>query len=428
MFICACFHHRPLLLLCFAAGFFLVNLFFSFLSGFSDGMALEGAGADIPYSCTGLAFECIIPVSPLGLRSWLKLAQSNCEDCRKTSRPIKPNMPSSCLYWADLIILVLDLAEGIITTIHFDEDTFGMWHLALFWVCWNFAYELVLHYAKKIKWIWLDCLLKCLGEIAQCVLYVYFCSEDAGMTVPLIVMACCQIVLKLIGTVMEMNREQEDEELGNLENVGMISSIMTHCSGLLCCCFAETKRKSAVEKLLEIQDKVEKLSRSPYGAFVQGLLSLFPLFYQEESPFRAKWYEVTMCVVLWLSSLMRSLQVKSSGSDDRALGGLTIGIEILSTGWAAFRVCLNWFWGFSPELSAQFDRVVTVILMASPAWMLCLAWCFVYLTPDSVLQRLMWEKVAVARFQQEMQQVQYGLQQLQVVAAQKFGQTFPNQK
>ena len=356
-------------------------------------------------------------VSPFALSSWLRLSQID-KIVGKNARPIKPNMPHSISYWADLIILVLDLVEGIITTIHFDEDTYGMWHLALFWVCWNFVYELALHYAKKTKCLWDDCLLKCLAELGQCVLYAYFCSEDAGMTVPLVVMACCQIVLKLIGTVMEMSHEQKDEELGKQKNVGIVSSIMTHCSRLLCCCFVETKRQSAVEKFLEIQDKVEKLSRSPYGAFGQGLLSLFPLFYQEESPFRAKWYEVTFCVVLWLSSLMRTQRVKLSGIDNHTVERLTLGIEILSTGWAAFRVCLNWFWGFSPELSAHFDRIVTVILMASPVWMLCLIWCFVYFTPDTVLQRFVWENF----HQPRIAQIQFETKMAVIGMVKKFGQ------
>ena len=149
----------------------------------------------------------------------------------------------------------------------------------------------------------------------------------------------------LLSDRAEAHRDSDGDEpwtkgwrTGQAKNVGIVSSIMTHCSRLLCCCFVETKRQSAVEKILEIQDKVEKLSRSPYGAFGQGLLSLFPLFYQEESPFRAKWYEVTFCVVLWLSSLMRTQRVKLSGIDNHTVERLTLGIEILSTGWAAFRV------------------------------------------------------------------------------------------
>ena len=234
--------------------------------------------------------------------------------------------------WADLMVLFLDLVEGIITTIHFDEDQFGMWSLALFWIGWAFVHDTFKHVASKCtECEWDDCLVVCTFEGGQCCLYILFCHQDAGMMWPLIILAIVQIVVKFTATVF-LECQSQDE-----------------------------KTRIKQDKDQETKSNLIKCMRGPCGPVILSLLNLPLLLLQAESPFRAKWYEVALCVVLWLRQFMREIHGKASEESEDFVKRVqrTHGV-LVEMSWQVLNYVLSWSWGLSPDLTGTFDRIVTV--------------------------------------------------------------------
>lgn len=133
---------------------------------------------------------------------------------------------------ASLIVLILDLVEGIITTIHFDEDVHGMFFLALFWIGYGIADAVFQEITANTKCKWDDCLFKCGAEVGQCVLYIHFCRKDAGVDVPLQVLAAIQLFLVCSGTIVWewTNRPKRGRDKsfvgGDVENADQAGTIV----------------------------------------------------------------------------------------------------------------------------------------------------------------------------------------------------------
>ena len=269
---------------------------------------------------------------------------------------------------ANIIIFVIDLAQGIITTIHFDEEQHELWTLFLFWFFWTLAYALFASVCLKSgerKCYWDDCLVLCGFAVGQCCLFIDFCRDEAHMTWPLILLASNQIMLKIFWTLTHCCQGwQEEHTPGAAHRVVPTAhnqprgQLNVHEDGI-----------DQVYAYLGFSPEKGGIRQTIFGkAFSEAFPALWACFLclcQRESPFRAKEYEVLLCAFVWIQSFMRKLKrAQRKNSWASGFDYLLVYLQILFvSGFSIVTSIFYWSWGLSPDLSKTYDRVITVLGM-----------------------------------------------------------------
>lgn len=267
---------------------------------------------------------------------------------------------------ANIIIFMIDLAQGIITIVHFDEERHELWGLFLFWFFWILAYALFasvcLHGERKCYWD--DCLVLCAFEVGQCCLFIDFCRDETHLTWLLILLASNQIMLKIFWTLTQCCQGwQEERTPGAAHRVVPTphhppgrGQQMVFEDGLdeVYASFGLSVEKGGIRQTI-----FGKAFSEAFPALWACLLCLC----QPESPFRNPGYEVYLCVFVWIQSFMRKLK-RAQRKDKRAAGfdWMVVYIHVIcASGFSIWTSILYWIWGLSPELYKTYDRVITIL-------------------------------------------------------------------
>ena len=270
-------------------------------------------------------------------------------------RQLAPSMVLSqllCLAFFQALFLTINLVGAILAAIFFDEDAHGVHLLALVWAGYAFGDGLLVVAAKR--WtcchLWGECLLRVLMEAGQGALYVYFCRADDAMMWLFIVLVAIQILLKLIETMLSYKASTKDEvktldASDETQHIVPVTGLADSCT----CC-----RPDYLKLVLHLVADI--------------LIGVLPLLFQKESPFRDKWYQIYVCVMIWWKPLLlRLLPLADTGRTTRLFCFNLVTSFLLYTG-------MVWSWGLSPNLLATWDRVYTIIGMVFSS-LICLGCC-----------------------------------------------------
>ena len=318
----------------------------------------------------------------LGLVTFLPqpLTQEPSETCGKNPAGSSNISIAMCKVAAsfDLIIRLLDLVEGIITTVHFDERKRDIVFLALFWTLMNFVdvYVQDITERTKCRCRWGECLLKCGAAGGQCALYIHFCKRDAAVHQALIVLMIIQIVLKVLGTLRwHCGAPYSQEDLlvrpsftdstvawqrGGVFETKLLQ-VLPHGGGG----FDSVVSDRNVRQEVVVAHKKSNSDLCPclpfFGDAVHIILfGCLPLLCQPNSPYRQKWNEVTLCVVLWWFSFrVYVLRLRDETEQVRFCAT----IRLFDLIYHIYATILAYFWGFSGEVVEDFDRGYTIFLM-----------------------------------------------------------------
>ena len=173
----------------------------------------------------------------------------------------------------DCTVLVLDLAEGLVTTLNLNEEEHGAIFLAIFFTSYTFADDIFQACSMRCtECKWDDCIFKICVEIGQCIFFMNFSLP--GVTRALIVMMVFQVVLKIAGTAWDfLMGEKKVGSTGEAQRNVFLSFLF---SGFLSLVFG-----------------------TAFG--------VLPLLFAEGSSFHEKWYECMVCAFLWSLRVMAQL-------------------------------------------------------------------------------------------------------------------------
>ena len=279
--------------------------------------------------------------------------------------------------WADFIILLLDLVEGIIATIHFDESKHEIVYLALYWTLSNLVDANVQDMTERnqCRCRWGECIYKCLAVGGQCALYIHFCEKDARVDSSLITLMVIQIVLKILGTLRwHCGARYSKEDLlvhptfqnstsawqtgGIFEN--KLLRVLPHAGGGFDSVVGDSHVRQEV-----VVSKAQKDHCCPCVPYCMDTLYIvmfccLPLGFQPNSPHRQKWNEVILCVVLWWFSFRLHVLRMRDETDQVRLCAI---IRLFDVSYHVYLTVLAYVWGFSGAVVESFDRGYTIYLM-----------------------------------------------------------------
>ena len=248
------------------------------------------------------------------------------------------------------VLVILNLTEDLLAAI-FIDDSYGVHLLALLWACYAFGDGLLKVMAKQ--WArcsrWMVCLISCFVEAGQCILYVYLCTGD-GVMWPLISLGAAQVFFKTgegIAACRANANLDEVKDIDTATETQVILPVMHQWSDSCKCCHID----------------LIKLWLFLLSDILHGV---FPLLFQEESPFRETWYRVGVCVMVWWKTLLLRLHPQVGTGTILFRAQAIVGFLVFT--------CLVWYWGLSQDLVATWDRVYTIIYM-SVSTILCLFAC-----------------------------------------------------
>lgn len=227
-------------------------------------------------------------------------------------------------FLAEWIIDLISLAEAVFTTVYFDEDRFGFSVLLLVFTLFPVADSIVKGIATCTDTIWDDYVIDFISEGFQAFLFLYYCSfsELSIFWIPMFM--ACQVFLKFIIHF----REWWNKEPGPVSEDDRCNNIWKGCyTGFSGSCIA-----------------------------LQGCLQAFLLlFWQDDSPFRTKKFEITIAVFTWFTevfSVNRPLKYKDYPQK--------IITDCIGLGYGIYMYYLCWSWWFSPDIRETFDKVFTM--------------------------------------------------------------------
>ncbi|CAK9045702.1 unnamed protein product [Durusdinium trenchii] len=233
----------------------------------------------------------------------------------------------------DYTILVLDLAEGLVTTLNLNEEEHGAMYLAIFFTSYTFLDDFFQGCMRCTECKWDDCIWKIGVEVGQCIFFMQFSLP--GVTRALIIMMVFQVALKVAGT-----------------------------------CWDSLIEKNSAEST---GGKAE-----PGKAFFMGFLSLvfgmalgvLPLLFAEGSSFHEKWYECMVCAFLW--SLRMLEQLVNDGETALVRCAFCV-VALYIFGFICLNLGVALSWCSQEGDLPLFDRVYGVML--SLATLICILTC-----------------------------------------------------
>jgi hypothetical protein len=253
------------------------------------------------------------------------------------------------------IINLISLAENVVTTIYFDEDTFGTINLALV-----FCFEPILDACVKQLMFCTECdwdnfVYDLISEGIQCFLYLYFCSynETAKLVLPL--MMAAQVFLMIVLKVKEK-------------------------------CCDEPEEKGEEQKAVEGMVRIVGCVQANCMTLCTSIFPLFYLLYQEEAPYRQKSFEIVLACYYWIADIAMQYQFQAmeeaAGGDESKLSTLAQNksweLKFANLSQLAFVVytsVLAWQYWFSDDIKEDFDKGYTMFTMVMSCIMGCCLPC-----------------------------------------------------
>lgn len=280
---------------------------------------------------------------------------------------------------ATFIIVILDLVEAIISTLHLDDTQASIVFLTASWVFYALVDNVSAEISRtKCHWAMaIDCALKCMACVGQCGLYIHFCSKDSGVDIPLITLCAIQVLLKVSSTICQachkedVNQKDEPTESKVLDSADSIVIGKPACIATDCWESEERRLHQEVTSMAVScaespwQPWAKMFLRATFAALGGVLLMLF----QEESPFRTQWFKMIFCVHAWMPIFI----VRCSRQDEKVVRCLSICLILETLVYRVFVWTLCWIWGLSEHLTKQFDRAYTLAMMIITGIFLC--WC-----------------------------------------------------
>lgn len=199
------------------------------------------------------------------------------------------------MFCADLIVLLLDLVEALITVVYFNEDEFGAWYLFGFWVAWGFVTSIIQEVVTESK---VECIVWCFLETVQCALYNYFCAFKLLSVAALLGCWALQIIVKVAGAFAD----GKQDENGN-KDCGLASRMKAN--------------------------------------FVAAYFGVLPLLFtidQTDSMFATKYYEALCAFLFWWTELYNILLTQGVIHDTGDITILKRAIHLIPVG--IYFVCL----------------------------------------------------------------------------------------
>lgn len=309
---------------------------------------------------------------------------------------------------ATFIIVILDLVEGIISILHFDDTHGSIVFLTASWVFYALVDNVCAEVSRCTKCHWDDCALKCMACVGQCGLYIHLCSKDSGVDIPLITLCAIQLLLKVSSTMCQACHKecvnQKDEPVESKANCS--NSVLDSADSVVIgkpACIA-TERWESEERRLhqEVTNMAVSCSESPWQPWAKMFLraafsalgGVLLMLFQEESPFRTQWFEMIFCVHAWMPMFtVRCLRQLN----EKVVRCLSICLILQTLAYGVFVWTLCWIWGLSDHLNEQFDRVYTLAMMIITGIFFCwCCWCSCCCLAVGNARRGSMEKVDVA--------------------------------
>ena len=265
------------------------------------------------------------------------------------------------------IFLIIDLVEGILAAIFFDEHHFrAPYLLAVVWAGYacvgGLRRYMAQHASRGNKFD--DFLIVCFMEAGQCGIYINFCKQDAATRMALFLLASIQVFLKLTDCICSGKKAEAAEV--NFDDI-----IAADAGFKLAAVLQEQEqRAAAVYQLCPCFHK--DLARVFAQLVMDVAHGVLPLLFQEESPFREPWYRIFACVMIWWNPFVIAMQLKLGSRFLMNLSRFYLALQNL------FLCIMYWYWGLSPLLFAAFDRVYTMIVMVSICLLVGCSCCAVF--------------------------------------------------
>ena len=287
--------------------------------------------------------------------------------------------------WADFTILLLDLVEGIIATIHFDERKHEIVFLAFYWTLSNLVDANVQDMTERNKCRrWGECIYKCLAVGGQCALYIHFCEKDARVDISLITLMVIQIVLKILGTLRwHCGARYSKEDLlvrptfqnsttrwqggGGIFETKLLRVLPHAGRGFDSMVMDSQVRQEVVVSKEKKDDCCTCLPFCMDSLYVVNFCCL-PLGFQPNSPHRQKWNEVILCVVLWWFCFRLHLLRMRDETDQVRFCAI---IRLFDFIYHVYLTVLAYVWGCSGAVVEGFDKGYTIYLMIIHFWFFC---------------------------------------------------------
>ena len=272
-------------------------------------------------------------------------------------------------FTAELIILAIDLVEGILATIHINPVAFDDYVLPLTWLLLAYADRCVRWVAKTSTRKCYSCLLRCLVEALQALLYVAYCRAGSGMMVPMLVLGLVQVLVNLstLACCQELPDAKKQRQVHELTDIfgrrgpdrhpnhGAQNKQAENSTGQLyfcrCC------------RCCYVDDDVKYLELATWQIIPALLNGLLPMLFQRQSPFHVQAYKICLCVMFWWCTLVCRLFRHAHSFACFIIWPNLVGHIVVSI--------LMCNWAQSPQVTATFDQVYSAVHIVGTTLYMC---------------------------------------------------------
>lgn len=303
---------------------------------------------------------------------------------------------------ATFIIVILDLVQAIISTLHLNPQV-SIVFLTSSWVIYALVDNVFAEISRtKCHWATVvDGALKCMACVGQCGLYIHFC-KDSGVDIPLITLCAIQVLLKVSSTMCQACHKEDVAQKDQPVESKVLDSADSVVIGKPAC--IATERWESEERRLhqEVTSMAMSCVESPWQPWAKMFLratfaalgGVLLMLFQEESPFRTQWFQMILCVHAWMPIfIVRCLRQW----DDKLGRCLSICLILEALVYGVFVWTLCWIWGLSEHLTEKFDRAYTLAMMIITGIFFCwCCWCSCCCLAVGTARRGSMDKVDVA--------------------------------